>query len=133
MGLAAAKGADDSRPRSVAGPVERPAEVISRNAMIHRIGRLVAIGAIVLLAPRAEAAPGDVTLPGEARNLPDQITVIDQAAALVQAAPSATPADRGVEMLAQARKLLDGFLRENPSHAETPRAEMWKGALLTTE
>jgi hypothetical protein len=101
--------------------------------MKRRFARVVAFVAVVLTATWAEAAPGDALLPGEVRNLPNQIAAIDQAATLVQTAPTATPPERAVEMLAEARKLLDGFLRENPSHAETPRAEMWLGALLTTD
>jgi hypothetical protein len=99
--------------------------------------RRVAIAALIaavlaVAAPRAGGAPGDV-FPGEPRSAPDQLSAIDQAAALIQSAPTANPPDKQVEMLAQARTLLETVLREHPNHAETPRAEMWFGALLTTE
>lgn len=99
---------------------------------MRRVVRSILFVAVVATSTAAEAAPGDDPL-SVVGALPEQKSVVDRAAALVQAAQSSVDAAARSAQLSESHQLLDRFLRDNPTHDDVARAEMWLGVLLTLE
>jgi hypothetical protein len=99
---------------------------------MSRVVRLLLFAAVVISSAAAEAAPGDdpAALVG---SLPEQKSVVDRAAALVQAAQNTPDASARSAKTAEPRRMLEQFLRDRPTDDDVARAEMWMGVLLTLE
>lgn len=79
----------------------------------------------------AQAAPGDA--PAAPQGGAQSIVAIEKAAQLIQTATVTGDLAARTEKLTAARQLLDGFLRDNPTHPEVAQAELWLGMLLTAQ
>lgn len=86
---------------------------------------------VVFFTSPVRAAPGDA--PAAPQGASQSVGAIEKAAQLIQTANGTGDLEIRTKHLTEARQLLDGFLRENPTHAELAQAEMWLGMLLTSQ
>lgn len=85
----------------------------------------------IFVSTAVKAAPGDA--PAAPQGGTQSMVAIEKASQLIQSANATGDLAARTAKLTEARQLLDGFIQNNPQHAELSQAELWLGMLLIAQ